>query len=595
MEIWLEAQKRVKGRVSKEQTRRFSKSYNEQCCYIVQFYDPKLRLPVGATFVKTTPTLTNILKGLEKQGLYPLILPQPVYVPGKPKEWWRRPFWERYRHSNREGKAGLIKEYGLLKDSSIYRFQTVTLDIDSPFEDVYPAWNELREKLGIEEGYQVYKTKSGRFRAYIYLDGTKDLKRARELTAILYAFFEGKGFNADPTFVHRLNHPVFYEDFPLYHYKLIEDVSGKVAFFSLYRKVKELQKKLKLYTFKGKDLTTEIWGIKPPKRGKKKKGKGCQIIKAPAFIRKLRNESLDVFELWKLAVTSLSNKHASYRYTYVIQPAVGWAKYLGLPKGEVSGFLISLLGGEKRRDIETGWRYASELEFRVPESVKWAGKTRDEWELKAVAYFLENERAARQELIREVFANQKWLCDLIMNGLAKKQAVSFVFETYGRGRPRKIFELAGEARVPIRKAVGFAGNPFYLSNFYFSQNNNSLLERAIGGGWYSCLSTCVPHGVAEGLVSIKLSRSYVLGFPFFEKAGISKPVRAREVRCEGEKASNLMSFFPSSLLGQERQKQNLRKPDEVHEASRKLRFDLCSSFDEAAEALEEIFEDDGKT
>jgi len=79
--------------------------------------------------------------------------------------------------------------------------------------------------LSPRTSYQVYRTKSGRFRAYIYLsDGTKDLKRARELLAILYADFKSKGFNADHTFVYRLNHPVFYEEFPLYNYELVEDL-----------------------------------------------------------------------------------------------------------------------------------------------------------------------------------------------------------------------------------------------------------------------------------------------------------------------------------------------------------------------------------
>ncbi|MEO2065145.1 MAG: hypothetical protein ABGX17_01435, partial [Desulfurobacteriaceae bacterium] len=245
MRIRVEKEKRIRGKVGREKGKKLSKRYNKQFCYLIQLYDPRIKAPVGVIPVRTEPTLKNVLKDLEEKGLYPLILPQPVYIPPS--------FWEEYRYSS--NKNELVKEYELLKDSSIYRFETVVIDIDSPFDSVYPAWNELRERLALKSGYQVYRTKSGRFRAYIYLlDGTKDLKRARELTAIIYAFFESKGLNADPTFVYRLNHPVFYEEFPLYNYELVEDVKGRVAFFGLYRRVKRLQKELGLYTFNGKNL-----------------------------------------------------------------------------------------------------------------------------------------------------------------------------------------------------------------------------------------------------------------------------------------------------------------------------------------------------
>jgi len=487
--VRVEKEKKIKGRVGRERGKKLSKRYNKQACYLVQFYDPQVGAPVGVIPVRTQPTFESILKDLEELGLYPLILPQPVYVPAS--------FWEEYR--NCRDKAGLIKKYGLLRDSSIYRFETIVIDIDSPFESVYPAWNELRERIGLRSGYQVYRTKSGRFRAYIYLlDGTKDLKRAKELVAIIYAFFERKGLNSDETFVYRLNHPVFYEEFSLYNYELVEDVRGRVAFFGLYRKVKRLQKELGLYTFKGRNLTEEFWGKKPPP--KRKEGKECRVIKAPAFIRRLRENSLDNFELWKRAVISLSEKHDSYRYIHVIQPAVGWAKYLELPEDKVTEFLVGLLGENKRKDIEKGWKYARELEFTVPDSVKWIGRTREEWEGEVIAYLQFKREVSRQELLREVFGNRKWLCDLIMDGLIGKGVATAFFVIYGRGRPKKMYKLAEEMRVPLRKAVGcewIAQASLELLGVScnkeksvvggeadFSQYNNSLLERAIGGGWY---------------------------------------------------------------------------------------------------------------
>jgi hypothetical protein len=488
----LEKEKKVRRRIEKEEAKKLSKRYKEQSCYLLLIYDPQAGAPIDVIPVRTQPTLKAVLKNLQESGLYPLIHPQRVYVP--------KPFWEEYRLTRSSSqKLELVRKYGLLKDSSIYRFDTVVIDIDSPFESVYPAWEELKERLNLNFGYQVYRTKSGRFRAYIYLlKGTKDLRRAKELVAIIYAFFESKGLNADETFVYRLNHPVFYEEFPLYSYELVEDIEGGVPFFRLYRKAKELQKEHKLYTFKGRNLTEEIWGKKPPARKKKKRS--CRLIKAPAFVRKLREGVLDNLELWKGAVISLSRKHDSYRYTYVIQPAVGWAKYLELPEVESTEFLVGLLGEEKRKDVEKAWRYARELEFTVPESVKWAGKTREEWEGEALAYLRFKREVSRQELLKEVFANQKWLCDLIMDGLVSKGMVAFQFVVHGRGRPRKVYQLADELRVPLRKAVGWdwevqaslglssssgSNQEFVVDDEDdFSQDNNFLSERAMGGGWY---------------------------------------------------------------------------------------------------------------
>jgi len=517
--VRVEKEKKIKGRVGRERGKKLSKRYNKQACYLVQFYDPQVGAPVGVIPVRTQPTFESILKDLEELGLYPLILPQPVYVPAS--------FWEEYR--NCRDKAGLIKKYGLLRDSSIYRFETIVIDIDSPFESVYPAWNELRERIGLRSGYQVYRTKSGRFRAYIYLlDGTKDLKRAKELVAIIYAFFERKGLNSDETFVYRLNHPVFYEEFSLYNYELVEDVRGRVAFFGLYRKVKRLQKELGLYTFKGRNLTEEFWGKKPPP--KRKEGKECRVIKAPAFIRRLRENSLDNFELWKRAVISLSEKHSSYRYIHIVQPAVGWAKYLELPEDKVTEFLVGLLGENKRKDIEKGWKYARELEFTVPDSVKWIGRTREEWEGEVIAYLQFKREVSRQELLREIFGNKKWLCDLIMDGLIDKGVATAFFVIYGRGRPRKVYKLAEEMRIPLRKAVGcewiaqasleLSGVSYNKEKFVvggeadFSQHNNSLFERAMGGGWKEKESSReksrVCGGIEGGMVGFVLS----LGFSF---------------------------------------------------------------------------------
>ena len=433
--VRVEREKRIRGKVRREKAKKLSKKYNKQSCYLLLIYEPQAETPTDAVPVRTQPTLEAILKDLEELGFYPLIHPQRVYVP--------QSFWEEYRLAQDSSqRLELVRKYGLLKDSSIYRFDTVVIDIDSPFESVYPVWNELRERLALKSGYQVYKTKSGRFRAYIYLlDGTKDLKRAKELTAIIYAFFESKGLNSDGNFVYRLNHPVFYEDFPLYSYELIDDVEGGVPFFRLYRKAKELQKELKLYTFKGKNLTEEIWGKKPPAK------KECKVLKAPAFMRRLQMEKLDIEKRWEKAVTTLARKHSSYRYIHVIQPAIGWAKYLELDKDYVTEFLVSLLGEEKRRDIEIGWKYVRELEFTVPEKITWWGKTREEWE-REVESFIKSRggEATRQELLKGVFSGQVWLLELILMGMEEAGKIESYFAKHGRGRPRKVYKLVSEVQ-----------------------------------------------------------------------------------------------------------------------------------------------------
>jgi len=500
----LEKEKRVKGRVGREKAKEFSNGYNDQPCYLVQLYDPAIRAPVGVIPVRTLPTLNGVLEGLKSRNLYPLMLPQPVYIPQR--------FWELYRKASKGEKAALAKEFGLLRDESIYRFETVVIDIDSPFESVYPAWEKLKERLSLKLGYQVYRTKSGRFRAYIYLlDGTKDLKRAKELVAIIYAYFEAKGLNSDATFVHRLNHPVFYEDFPLYDYRLVEEEEGRIHFFKLYRSVKKLQRELGLYTFKGRNLTEEIWVKKPPV----KKKKSCRLIKVPAFVRRLREDVLDNLELWKEAVISLFRKHGSYRYTYVIQPAVGWAKWLELPEEEVTEFLVGLLGEKKGKDVEKAWRYARELEFVVPERTVWLDKTREEWEGEVIGYLRFRRRAYRQELLKKVFKNQVWLLEEILGRMEREGRLRSYFEKRGVGRPRKVYEVAEEFVQPLRKVVGsewtlqelISGqSPVLVSNTKLSCcrkefslfNNNSLFERAMGGGWKGGVYTGITVNNAVG-------------------------------------------------------------------------------------------------
>ena len=466
-----------------------SDDYNRQFIYLLQAYDPVWDKIVGVYPFRTLESLELMLSDLKAQNLWPLVSPNPVYVP---KEFWAE--YRRIAYFDPEATVNLAVRYDLLKDEAIYTFNLLVMDIDSPFRSVLPAWRELQELLSLYVGYRVFKTKSGRFRAYLKLEGTKDLKRAKELLAIIYAFFERKGLNPDPTFVGRLNHPVFYEDYPFYRYELIESVEGELPFYDLYRRVKKLQKKFKLWRFNGRSLTEEIWGKKVPKS--KQTDKEDKILKAPAFRRKLKMERLDVEKLFEMAVRTLASKHSSYRYIHVIQPAIGWAKYLELDRAFVTELLVSLLGENKRKDVEKGWKYARELEFTVPGEVRWFGRKREDWEEEVISFLVREREIERQELIKRVFFNQKWLCDLIMEGLIEKGIIISKFVRYGRGRPKKVFALSCTFGLSLRKAVSFElTEAIRTADFKgqvksvgeqerdFNHLTNSLLERVIGGGW----------------------------------------------------------------------------------------------------------------
>lgn len=465
--------------------------YKEQVAFIIEGYCPKRKQVVDIKLFKTQESYKRIVESYRKRNLYPLLFPNPVKVP--------KEFWERYKKAkNGYERLKIVKEFGLLADGSILQLRTLTIDIDSEFEKVLPAWEELREKLGIQEGYTVVKTKSGRFRAYIslkptevtYVDkktkeqryrqfylSTKHLKRAQEFVSIILSYFEKKGLEADHTFS-RLNHPIFPEGIDYYGktYEVVESKSGYAGkFYDLYKGIKQLQREENLWYLGKTYLPKKFWGKK--ERKVKEEKKECEVIKAPALKRILDDKQLDLLELWKKAVWKLSSKHDSCRYTHVIQPAIGWAKYLGLPEEEVTEILIYLLGEEKRKDIEKGWKYAKELEFHIPDNLGvWAGKRREEWE-KEVRRFLKanNGVAFRQTLIKDVFKGQEWLTDLIMWGMVKKGIVEWrkYWEKEGRGRKPYVFALRAESEA-LPKAVGAEE---YIPNWLNGKKTVGITEK----------------------------------------------------------------------------------------------------------------------
>jgi len=467
------------------------RGYSEQATFVLEGYSPKQKKVVDVKLFKTQESYKKIVESYKRRGLYPLLLPNSVKVP--------KSFWEKYRRAkNGYERVKLVKEFGLLADGLILQLKTLVIDVDSEFERVYPAWEELKEKLAIFDGYAVVKTKSGRFRAYLFLEPTgivytdlitqkrkykqfflsaktKHLKRAQEFVSIILAFFESKGLKADHTFG-RLNHPIFPEgiDYDGRTYEIIEFKNGFAGkFYDLYYRMKQIQKEENLWYLGKTYLPGKFWGKKERRAKEKKEPK---IIKAPAFVRILEENKLDVLEFWKRAVISLSQKYTFYRYVHVIQPAIGWAKYLNLPKEEVDAFLLSILGEEKEKDIEKAWKYTKELEFKVPERIEWAGKTREEWE-KEVRLFLKanNGVAFRQILIKEVFGGQEWLADLIMWGMVKKGIVEWrkYWEKKGRGRKPYVFALNVESEA-LPKVVGAEDS--YIPNWLNSEKNVARKE-----------------------------------------------------------------------------------------------------------------------
>ncbi|MEN3039758.1 MAG: hypothetical protein ABDI07_11545, partial [Candidatus Kryptonium sp.] len=185
--------------------------------------------------------------------------------------------------------------------------------------------------------------------------------------AILYSELERAGLKIDWTLYDRLNHPIWIGDEPGrdMFFTLRFVASGKEFFdfnekkkrkidtyyandfYELYKKSKEIARANSYTGLKrGKEIniTKEFW---PHLWREYRKTKQRRFV-LPAFIR----NKITSKEAWKRAVRSLANKHKEYRYLKVIQPAVGWAKYLQLNEDEVFSYLASLLGKEKEKDIQ---------------------------------------------------------------------------------------------------------------------------------------------------------------------------------------------------------------------------------------------------
>jgi len=404
--------------------------------------------PIDVGLVRTYPTLRVIDAKTKKEGQRILLHPYAIKIPTG--------FWSRWKSARTpKERLNLIKEYGLLKDEAVCKLDKIVLDIDTPFFYSAPRLENIFKSLGITQGYEIGRTKSGNTRAVIYLQWKlkadksfrkkEHIERLREAHFILLELCKRHNLKLDKTFADRINHPVWFSfDGRFYKREIAKD--GEVAFYDLYRALKKWQASQQVWEVGGVNLTVRFWGD----RRKKKK---TITIQLPAF---LRNELRTTFDedykltLWKKAVKSLY-KGKGGRFLNFILPAIGWAKYLGLDRHEVDRYLESLLSDrdpkKNGKDLKTAWRVARELEFTLPEG-RELPKTYDLAEItqKALNYLMEKENARRQELIKDVFLNQRWLCDKVMGWLEKKGLVeSFTLNNTG-GRPAKVYTLTEEAR-----------------------------------------------------------------------------------------------------------------------------------------------------
>jgi len=185
------------------------------------------------------------------------------------------------------------------------------------------------------------------------------------------------------------------------------------------------------------------------------------------------------------AIETLARKHRKGRYIHLLQPVAGWCKYLGLSYSEYYE-LVYPYARDKQKDIEKAWRYARPLEFRAENKdykydlVKYAEK--------AIEYLKKNGATARQELLKEVFDNQKWLEQLIMQELKEQEIIKEWFEKNpaGVGRPIKVYSLSktmseNDTSTNVENQ-GFERDKSasYCKSKYSQTNNLSYKESILG-------------------------------------------------------------------------------------------------------------------
>jgi len=442
--------------------------------------------PIDIRIVKTKHTLENFIENKHlKYKLDILFHPNPVML--------TQDFWEQYRQSESGAeRLKLFKEMNVLADSNMLFIDTIIIDIDTEFSKSIEVLKELVKELKIDINYlHIRKTKSGNLRFTfkvfpmkpegINKNGKTNLANVKEFVSIINEFFKSYGCKADDSFK-RINHPVWItKPEEVWNKKDIEEIKDVeeylldklqedtyLSFYELYRRAKKLKRKL----------------LAKNKREVGTKKKKVKFL--PAFIlnRLERVENLTILEK---AVRTLAKKVGKGgRYINFLQPVAGWCKNLGLSYDEYYHLVYEYVS-DKERDIRIAWKYAREIEFKEYETYK------KKYDLvgyaEKVIHYLEKQGATeRQKLLREIFENQKWLEQLVMEELCSKDIVKFEFVKAGRGRPKKVYSLDKDIQAKNKEFPYTFNNPKDMCeavNFedggknYFSQYNNSLFRESV--------------------------------------------------------------------------------------------------------------------
>jgi hypothetical protein len=441
--------------------------YKERQNYVILLM--KDGKPIDIRVVKTNSTLNNFIKDKYlKKGLDILFHPNPVKL--------TRDFWEKYRQTeNGKERLKLFKDMRILEDNNMYYIDTIYIDVDTPFSKSFKVLENLAKELDIDiNKLRIIKTKSGNLRFAFKIknllpksvnkNGNTNLLNVKEFVSIINTYFKINGCKADDSFK-RINHPVWITKPEEVVNEGEDDFTFK--FYDLYRKAKELNRKIK-----------QIEKNKQNKRRKK------NIKYLPAFVaNNLRyKENLTILEK---AVISLAKKTGrGGRYIHFLQVVAGWCKWLGLSYDEYYD-LVYEYASDKLRDIKTAWRYARELEFKEFERRKYDLVKYAE---KVIEYLKTKGTAERQELLKEVFEGQKWLEQLVMEELSSKGIIKFEFVKAGRGRPKKVYFYEDiqeqeskdnkEKKLPVSSFDKELDEKVFVDGEkekYFSQYNNKSL------------------------------------------------------------------------------------------------------------------------
>ncbi|HHG73802.1 MAG TPA: hypothetical protein ENK22_02045 [Persephonella sp.] len=442
-------------------------TYKEDYNYCIILMDPQTQKPIDIRIVKTTATLENLIKDKHgRHGLDILFHPNPIKLTAD--------FWERYRKAkNGAERLALFNQFNVLTDKNMLFIDTITIDIDSKFKKSIHALEELIELLDIDrEILEIKKTKSKNLRFSFSIEpirpneknknGNTNLENVKEFVSIINEFFKQRGLKADDSFK-RINHPVWITK----PEELKQEATKEIDFYTLYRKAKKLNKELQ------KAKAEESNREEKPKR---------RLMYLPAFMAN-RFREIELKTALEKAVETLARTHKQGTYIHFLQPVAGWCKYLGFSYSEFYDLVYPYV--RKKEDIKKAWRYARPLEFKNKNPRK-AKYDLVEYADRAIEYLTKNGATERQILLKEVFDNQKWLEQIVMQELKEQGVIKEYFEKQeGAGRPKKVYEIIenkGQEKDKQENIDNSYSETHIFANHYkmgISQIDNSLWRESL--------------------------------------------------------------------------------------------------------------------